>query len=117
LTPYVINALGKLKGQQALTALLHFMPHKTVLGAYKETTLTKEFLPQIINAIGEISANILLKYEKYLMFHKKEKVREVFLSVALKHKLKLNLQYLNKLEKKEINKTIRSLIKKIRENH
>ncbi len=116
LTPYVIKALGKLKGQTALNALLHFMPRKTALGGYKETTLTKEFLPQLINAIGEISARVLTKFEKYLLFHKVEKVRETFLLTAYTHNLKLNSQYLNKLEKKEKNKVILSLIKKIREN-
>jgi len=115
LTPYVIKALGKLKGQVALNELVRLMPVKSLLG-YKETDITKEFLPQIILAISEIAPNILLKYEKYLLFHKSDNVRKTFLSIVLNKNLPIDMANLNKLKKKEQNNHILSLIKKIREN-
>jgi len=113
LTPYVLKALSKIKGQVSLNVLLGLMPQKSVFG-FKETSMTQEFLPQIINAIANISPYILLKYEPYLLFHKNEKVKESFLKIVLEYSLKIDMVKVDKLRKKEKNKGILKLIEKIK---
>lgn len=113
LTPYVIKALGKIKGQKSLNILIDLMPKKALL-RYKETDLSREFLPQIIESIAEISPFLLLKYEGYLLFHKSYKVRLSFLKLVLEKDLVIDVKNLEKLLKSEKNKSIIQLVKKIK---
>lgn len=111
LTPYIIKALGKIKGSVALNYLIQLLPKKSLIG-YKESNLTREFLPQIVETIGKINPYSLLKFDSYLLFNNQEKVKELFINIVIANQLKLDNKLKDKFLKQEKNSSLKALIKK-----